>query len=156
MRKRARHCTRIARAHSPRDLSDEEEELRVGRLLYPEKFTRPRTRGECENGIRPCPYVGCRHHLALDVRPTGSIVRTKLPLASLPATCSLDVAEDGGRSLRDVAPYLELTQEGVRQVEVAAIAKLKKRAPELVQYLQDMAPEPAGEVVRRVGGRSRE
>lgn len=28
---------------------------------------RPRTRAECVDAPRPCPFVGCRYHLALDV-----------------------------------------------------------------------------------------
>lgn len=30
---------------------------------------RPRTRGECANGPRPCPWVSCRYHLLLEVKP---------------------------------------------------------------------------------------
>lgn len=35
-------------------------------LLVP----RPRTRGECLEEARPCPWVGCRHHLLLEVAAT--------------------------------------------------------------------------------------
>lgn len=46
---------------------------------------RPRTRGDCEGRPRPCPWVGCRHNLLIDVTPAGSIVlnagrRTRLSL----------------------------------------------------------------------------
>src|SRR5579883_3471647 len=40
------------------------EEVRIGQLLADHTLEdRPRTRAECENGIRPCPYVSCKHHL---------------------------------------------------------------------------------------------
>ena len=34
---------------------------------------RPTTRVDCENGMRPCPWVGCRYHLYLDVDKRGRI-----------------------------------------------------------------------------------
>src|SRR5690606_3867534 len=42
-------------------------ELEIGRLLYPETdYWKPRTRAECVDGPRPCPFVSCRHHLYVD------------------------------------------------------------------------------------------
>lgn len=35
---------------------------------------RPRTVGDCRKGPRPCPYVGCRFNLLIDVLEDGSIV----------------------------------------------------------------------------------
>jgi hypothetical protein len=35
---------------------------------------RPRTVGDCRNGPRPCPHVGCRFNLLIDVLEDGSIV----------------------------------------------------------------------------------
>jgi hypothetical protein len=32
---------------------------------------RPRTRGECLEEARPCPWVGCRHHLLLELPASG-------------------------------------------------------------------------------------
>ncbi len=39
-------------------------------------IARPRTRAECRDEARPCPWVSCRHHLAIDIaeaspRPLG-------------------------------------------------------------------------------------
>lgn len=44
---------------------------------------RPRRRAECEpggwNAQRPCPFVGCKHHLFLEVKATGNLnVRMEL------------------------------------------------------------------------------
>src|SRR5207248_4026222 len=36
--------------------------------------TRPRVRGDCAEGPRPCPYVSCKYNLYVDVNPrTGSV-----------------------------------------------------------------------------------
>ena len=35
--------------------------------------SRPKHRYECKNGIRPCPYVSCRHHLLLESNEHGSL-----------------------------------------------------------------------------------
>ena len=50
-------------------------ELEIGRLLYPETgYEKPRSREECLEGPRPCPFVSCKHHLFIDVSPrTGAI-----------------------------------------------------------------------------------
>lgn len=37
-------------------------------------YERPRTRGDCEGGIRPCPYVSCKHNLFIDVVDEGGII----------------------------------------------------------------------------------
>lgn len=93
---------------------------------------RPTVRGECEAGgwseARPCPYVGCRHNLALDVDTSGAVraVVPTLDLEALPDTCALDVAEahPHGLTLDEVSQRLGLTRERVRQIEDRALAKV--------------------------------
>lgn len=96
------------------------------------EFDRPRTRGDCANVPRPCPYAGCRHHLLLSVKSNGSIVfehGTDDPL-DLPAdrSCSLDVADRGEKDCfterSHVAIAMGLTLERARQLEVDAFARL--------------------------------
>jgi hypothetical protein len=79
-------------------------ELEIGRLLFPESdYWKPRTRVECLDGPRPCPFVSCKHHLYIDVSPrTGAI-----------------------KPLEDVGAIMNLTRERIRQVEVKALAKLE-------------------------------
>lgn len=48
---------------------------------------RPRTRAECLQEARPCPWVGCRHHLLLEVA-TSEGKPTKLVLNRSPARAS--------------------------------------------------------------------
>jgi hypothetical protein len=97
--------------------------------LYPEQpgidYQRPRTRGECEGGIRPCPFVSCTHHLYLEVTRIGSIrfPHSDAEPADLHETCALDVADRGGMRLDDVAALLNVTREAVRLVELQALAR---------------------------------
>lgn len=93
---------------------------------------RPRTRADCEDGPRPCPWVGCRHHLYLDVNPeTGSIkfVFPDLEPDELEQSCALDVADDGDHTLERVGELLNVTRERVRQVESVAEHKLARARP---------------------------
>lgn len=106
-----------------RDLFAVGEQLELVEVVTP----RPRTRAECEKGPRPCPWVGCRHHLYLDVH----INENSMPchptkeVWELTDTCSLDIAEDGGVSCERVGELLNLTSERIRQIEVPLLAQLR-------------------------------
>lgn len=89
---------------------------------------RPRTRGDCRDAPRPCPFVGCKHHLYLDVNPETGTIKLNFPDLEpweLAETCSLDVADRGGAVLEDVGGIMNLTRERIRQVEVRALFQLK-------------------------------
>lgn len=110
-------------------------ELEIGRMLYPETdYYKPRTRAECVDGPRPCPYVSCKHHLFLDVSPRTGAIKLNFPdleVWDMNETCALDIADRGGTTLEDVGAIMNLTRERIRQVEVKALAKL--------EALRDMA-----------------
>jgi hypothetical protein len=115
-------------------------DVEIGRLLYPGPAPRrPHQRIECGQIERPCPYVGCRYHLYLDVRSSGAIAETwptREPW-ELASTCSLDVADEGAQTLDQVAELLGgVSRERVRQIEVVALRKLKHRAPGLLEHLE--------------------
>ncbi len=89
---------------------------------------RPKTRGECADGPRPCPHVSCRHHLYLDVSPRTGAIKLNFPdleVWDLPTSCALDVAEGGATTLEDVGGILNLTRERIRQLELSALARLE-------------------------------
>ena len=96
---------------------------------------RPTKRIDCVREERPCPWVSCSHHLALDVddrsdekdllRFTHGDAEIET-LDAMPETCALDVADRGAHTLHDVARVLNLTKERVRQIELIALAKLRK------------------------------
>ncbi len=104
-------------------------ELEIGRLLYPpsEDEPRPKTRAECLNGPRPCPFVSCKHHLYLDVSQKTGAIKLNFPdieVDEMTESCALDVADRGGTTLEEVGAIMNLTRERIRQVEVKALAKL--------------------------------
>lgn len=91
--------------------------------------TRPRTRGECADVPRPCPYVSCAYSLYLDVNPeTGSIklVHPTREPWEMPAdaSCALDVAERGGMKLEAVGEIINVVRERARQIEASGLAQL--------------------------------
>jgi hypothetical protein len=103
---------------------------------------RPRARGDCAGGARPCPYVSCRHHLYLDVPRGGSGFRLTHPDLEpweLEETCSLDVADRGGGTLEDVAAVMSVTRERIRQIEELALRRLR---PIANRALSDDLPAP--------------
>lgn len=115
VRARTIRPTHLARSELARELLD---------LLDAE---RPRTRSECAGGPRPCPHVGCKHHLYLDVSPRTGAIKLNFPDLEpweLPQTCALDVADAGGATLEDVGAIMNLTRERVRQLEIVALARL--------------------------------
>ncbi len=91
---------------------------------------RPRTRADCIHAPRPCPFVGCRHHLYLDVSRAGHIKLRfdGLDVDEIPETCALDVVVEGEAMDRQaIGRVLNLTRERVRQIEPVALAKLAER-----------------------------
>lgn len=106
-------------------------ELAIGRALYPEgedAMPRPKTRGECARGVRPCPFVSCQHHLYLDVSAKNGSMKLNFPDLEpdeLEESCALDVADRGGVSLETVAVTMNLTRERIRQIEIKSIAKAR-------------------------------
>jgi len=92
---------------------------------------RPRTFGDCEPG--PCPWVGCRYHLYLDVDPdTGRLTLNfpDLEVDALEETCSLRAAQrfhERGRlppaSMREVGRMVNLPWRGVSSITRSGLAK---------------------------------
>ena len=71
-------------------------------------------------GDAPCPQIQCRYHLA----HTGLGDHRTHPTRD----CSLMVANEGPRTLEQVAEVLGMTGERVRQIEERALLKLKGSA----------------------------
>lgn len=113
---------------------------------------RPRTRGDCVRGPRPCPWLGCRYHLAPDRlvlnhgrRGPGATLAAieaalDVDLYTLPETCALDVADLGEHSLEELAVLLDRSRQGVAVIEDAALthaaralAMLAAREPEAAE-----------------------
>ena len=114
------------------------KELFASTEPYPESIERPRTRGDCVDGPRPCPFVSCKHHLYLDVSGSGTIKLNFPDLLpeQLEESCSLDVADRGGMALHDVGTLMNVTRERVRQIEVSALRRIRESslATENLEY----------------------
>lgn len=111
----------------------------TGRVLEEFEDQRPMTRRDClpggVNEQRPCPWVSCSHHLAIDVNEAGSL-RTNFPgmsLGEMPATCALDIAESEDHPMRaDDQPmsadrvgfYTNMVATNVQRLERVYLDKL--------------------------------
>jgi uncharacterized protein YdbL (DUF1318 family) len=100
------------------------------------------TRGECEDGIRPCPYVSCAYHLLWigdDVHREVDEIYERVvvgdngdgllrALAALPETCALDVAAQGEHTYDDVATHFGVTRARVQQIAIEATLRVRYSA----------------------------
>lgn len=127
---------------------------RVGLALYPEQpgidYHRPVTRGDCIDGVRPCPYVSCTANLYLDVMPKTGAIKINFPDLEpheMVESCALDVADRGGLTIEATGPLLNLTRERTRQIIVEAeavldqIAELRERAMSEGRPMHGESPE---------------
>lgn len=94
---------------------------------------RPRTRADCASTPRPCPWVGCRHHLYLDVNPETGSLKLNFPDREpweLERSCALDVADSGAVTLDVLGRLLNVTRERARQIEIQVTEKLGSKLRE--------------------------
>lgn len=94
---------------------------------YPSDVGRPVTRGDCEGGPRPCPFVSCKWHLYVDVHQVRGSLKVNFPdleVWELQDSCALDAAEQGGATLENVGAMMNITRERVRQLETIALNKI--------------------------------
>ena len=103
----------------------ERAELReIEAELAADGIARPRSRAECPPDDEACGFVSCRHNLFLDITRANH-VRLRFPgkeIDELAQTCSLRV---GPLETHEAARLLGVTHGAVRQIEVAALAKLR-------------------------------
>lgn len=94
---------------------------------------KPAKRSDCLDGVRPCPWISCKHHMLWIMVPvTGnfnskvlidSFIRKKSNeeieeiMENLSESCTLDVADRLGQTLEQVGNIIGITRERVRQVE---------------------------------------
>lgn len=101
-------------------------ELREGHAENPpiEDIARPRTRGECVDGPRPCPFVGCKYNLYLDINPETGSIKINFPSLDpweMTSSCALDVADAGEHTLEAIGELMNLTRERTRQIEARVL-----------------------------------
>jgi hypothetical protein len=90
---------------------------------------RPRTRADCADGPRPCPWVSCRQHLYLDVSEKGwlKLNHPHLAVEEMTESCALDVADRDGITLERLGQLLNISLEGARQVEADVMEELRAK-----------------------------
>jgi hypothetical protein len=118
-------CVCCAAMRLPIIDSQETEQISDGEDTF--YLERPRNRSQCIDGPRPCPWVGCKFNLFLDVRADG-VLRLNFPgqeIEELLNSCALDLAEHGPRTLEQVALIMGMSKERARQLEDSAFTKLK-------------------------------
>lgn len=94
---------------------------------FPLKVFRPQTRDECASIPRPCPFVSCRYNMYLDVRDDGAI-RFNFPDREpheMVASCALDLASDGPRTLDLIGALMGVSKERARQLEAIGLKKVR-------------------------------
>lgn len=148
-RRRARRALPRARTINTRRLSHKEHQ-RLNALYEADEVRHPVTRAEClsggENEQRPCPFVGCKYHLFLDVEELRGSIKLNFPdreVWEMTESCSLDVADRGGATLEAIGGLMNLTKERVRQYELAAIEK-RRAELEAIAEGNDIRPDPRG------------
>lgn len=100
-------------------LTEDEQRARpvALRVLQEHVFDRPKTRGDCAGGPRPCPWASCRYSLLLDVTEGGTI-KVNGELEEMRETCALDVADRGGITVEEAGELLGGLRRGrVGQME---------------------------------------
>jgi hypothetical protein len=96
-------------------------------------ITRPTLRSDCKDGPRPCPWVSCRYHLAIEVIPRSTGGGYNVSIRNPPEnwtdetkTCALDIADGGAITLKDIARISGVGRgEYERQIIQAALTKLR-------------------------------
>ncbi len=104
-----------------------EEWVEAGEAGYPEGMQRPKTRGDCIDGPRPCPWAGCSMNLYLDVHPQSGAIKLNFPHlepGDLAESCALDVADRGGMTLEEIGRLFSITRERIRQLETFGLRKM--------------------------------
>jgi len=120
--------------------------------------TRPHCRGDCVDGPRPCPWVGCRHNTFLHITNFGRLRLThgrKLGPLDVPAgtSCALDLVDrHGAMTLEAAGAVFGLTRERVRQLESQALDALHDDSA-YAEHHDDPAEERPG--AKSAGGKAR-
>lgn len=104
---------------------------------------RPRARGDCEGGPRPCPWVSCRYHLALDVNELSGGLKLNHPgveVWDMPETCALDLADryhGKGVPLPVLHKLMGLSYDRTFQI----VDEAKQHAKQIARQMRDQDDE---------------
>lgn len=91
---------------------------------------RPRRRSECVDGPRPCPWIACRHHLAIDIDPKTGLMKLNHPNLEpweIAETCSLDVADRGEIGVHAIGSLLNVSRTRIDQILIIGMRSMRRR-----------------------------
>lgn len=113
----------VKKVHLP-TLAVVEDDGEMLDALFP--HVRPKTRGECQNTARPCPWLGCRHHLWSDEHDGVEARVLSLPVIGAPS-CVLDVVDEGKDLLpTEIGRMIQRRPEEVSENLESALRKCKE------------------------------
>ena len=141
------------RGHPRRPLTGKERKFQPESLKILSEHIRPVRRSDCLSGgvneMRPCPWVSCRHNLAIEVSIHGGI-KVRHPAQgeqwevevinwdAMHASCVLDIADahsetglligPSGDGSITVAEVLNLSEAQAVETQGAALGKVRSRA----------------------------
>lgn len=96
----------------------------------------PRTRGECANLPRPCPFSArCRYGLDLVEHGAQAEAVERRRSFGVDESCALDVADRGPHDFVEIGRIMALTKQRVEQIENVAVRKLVRRGRKLREHI---------------------
>lgn len=123
----------------------------------------PATRGDCleggSNAQRPCTRRRCWWHLShTGYRGPGSNAsrRDKIVFRDMEGaaeTCALDVADAGDHTLLQIANFMGVSRERVRQIEALAMNRFALSDFSLIDHVAEPRPKIPDPMLRSLGGR---
>lgn len=86
-------------------------------ILYP-----PTQRSDCIDGLRPCPWIRCNHHMFWMLnfpwyKTTDEEKVDRILSLEGRTSCVLDMVDGGPSTLEEIGNIMSLTRERVRQIE---------------------------------------
>lgn len=90
-------------------------------------LVRPKTRGECADVPRPCPFVSCRYHLYLDIVRGQVIPSTDKEPDEMEHSCSLDEADnEEALSYGQIGALVGVSHARAQQIGSDVVDRIKR------------------------------
>lgn len=88
---------------------------------------RPRRRGDCVDGPRPCPWVSCRYHLAHErIKRLDEDAAVEAITETMTQTCALDLADDGNQDWQIMSTAMAVSRPMLILNCWIALAKIRE------------------------------